>query len=179
MKEQHVILVDEQDNEQGVMEKMEAHRKGVLHRAFSIFIFDSKGKMLLQKRSEEKYHSPNLWTNACCSHPFPGERTEDAATRRLAEELGFATPLKEIFSFTYHAVVENGLEEHEFDHVFAGQYEGAIIPDKGEVSDYAYEDMERIRWAVENQPEKFTAWFLIAFPQIESWWKESFGKIRA
>jgi isopentenyl-diphosphate delta-isomerase len=177
MKEQHVILVDEHDAEQGTMEKMEAHQKGVLHRAFSIFIFDSKGKMLLQKRSAEKYHGAGLWTNACCSHPNPGEQTGEAASRRLHEEMGFITPLKEIFSFTYHAKVENGLEEHEFDHVFAGQYEGDIVPDKGEVSDFAFQDMDRISWAIENQPEKFTFWFRIAFPKIELWWKETFGRI--
>ena len=176
MKEQHVILVDEHDIEVGVMEKMEAHRLGVLHRAFSIFIFDSKGKMLLQQRSVEKYHGANLWTNACCSHPAAGERTEEASIRRLQEELGFITPLKEIFAFTYRAEVENGLIEHEFDHVFAGVFEGEIVPDKTEVADFAFEDMDHIRWALQNQPSKFTSWFRIAFPKIEPWWKETLGR---
>ncbi|MFL5811139.1 MAG: isopentenyl-diphosphate Delta-isomerase, partial [Flavisolibacter sp.] len=179
MKEQLVILVDEHDGVRGSMEKMEAHRKGVLHRAFSIFIFDSKGKMLLQQRSPEKYHGANLWTNACCSHPQPGETTEQAAKRRQQQELGFVAPIKEIFSFTYHAIVENGLIEHEFDHVFAGEYEGEIIPDESEVADFAYENMDQIRWALENQPLKFTSWFRIAFPMIELWWKETYGKITA
>ena len=118
MKEQEVVLVNENDEVVGAMPKMEAHQKGLLHRAFSVFIFDSKGRMLLQQRAAEKYHGAHLWTNACCSHPYPGERTEDAAKRRLKEELGFGVKLHEIFSFTYYAKVENDLIEHEFDHVF-------------------------------------------------------------
>src|SRR5438309_755412 len=176
MKEQEVILVNEQDEPAGTMKKMEVHEKGLLHRAFSIFIFDSKGKMLLQQRDPEKYHGAHLWTNACCSHPLPGEQTQEAAIRRLEEELGFITPLKEIFSFTYHAEVENNLIEHEFDHVFAGEYEGQILPNEKEVSDYAYEHMDSIRWAIENQPGRFTTWFRIAFPKIEIWWKKRYGK---
>ena len=108
------------------MEKMEAHKKGLLHRAFSVFIFNGKGEMLLQQRALNKYHSGGLWTNACCSHPMPGEKTEDAADRRLKEELGFETPLEKIFDFVYKAEFDNGLTEYEFDHVFAGEYEGEI-----------------------------------------------------
>src|SRR4249919_2599143 len=115
--DQEVILVNEQNEAIGTMEKMEAHRKALLHRAFSVFIFNSKGEMLLQQRALNKYHSGGLWTNACCSHPRPGELIEDAATRRLKEELGFETPLKKIFQFTYQASFDNGLTEHEFDHV--------------------------------------------------------------
>ena len=126
MKINEVILVNERDEALGVMEKMEAHRKGALHRAFSVFIFDSRGRMLLQQRASEKYHGGLLWTNACCSHPYPGEEVERAAERRLNEELGFTAPIHKIFSFTYRALVENDLTEHEFDHVFAGQYEGEI-----------------------------------------------------
>src|SRR6187200_173231 len=111
------------------MEKMEAHRKALLHRAFSVFIFNGKGEMLLQQRALNKYHSGGLWTNACCSHPFPGEDTLDAARRRLFEELGFATELKKIFDFTYKSPFDNGLTEHEFDHVFVGLFEGSIVPD--------------------------------------------------
>src|SRR3569832_1359954 len=118
----------------GVMEKLEAHQKGLLHRAFSVFIFDSKGKMLLHQRAEDKYHGGKLWTNACCSHPYPGEKIEDAARRRLIEELGFTTKLNKIFSFTYHARVENDLIEHEFEHVFAGEYESVIEPNPREVA---------------------------------------------
>lgn len=169
MKEQEVILVNENDEPIGVMEKMEAHQKGLLHRAFSVFIFDTKGKMLLQQRAAEKYHGAHLWTNACCSHPYPEEKTGDAAQRRLKEELGFVTDLAEIFSFTYRAQVENNLIEHEFDHVFAGTYEGEIHPDSNEVGDYVYEDMNEIKRRIEDRPEEFTSWFKIAFPKIENW----------
>ena len=175
MKEQEVILVNEQNEVLGVMEKMEAHRKGLLHRAFSIFVFDKEGRMLLQQRSPEKYHGARLWTNTCCSHPYPGEKTEEAAIRRLEEELGFITPLKEIFSFTYRAEVENGLVEHEFDHVFAGEYEGRIVPNENEVLDFRYEDIEQVRWGLATHPEEFTTWFRLAFPKIETWWRNRYG----
>jgi isopentenyl-diphosphate Delta-isomerase len=174
MQEQQVILVNAQDEEIGLMEKMEAHRKGLLHRAFSVFIFDKNGKMLLQQRAGQKYHGGLLWTNACCSHPFPGERVEDAANRRLQEELGFATPLRKIFSFTYKAAVENGLVEHEFDHVFVGEYEGEINPDNLEVTDYAYYNMEELKSRIEAEPSLFTSWFQLAFPQIQDWWKQNY-----
>jgi isopentenyl-diphosphate delta-isomerase len=177
MKELEVILVNEQNDVLGVMEKMEAHRKGLLHRAFSIFIFDKKGRMLLQQRSPEKYHGANLWTNTCCSHPLPGEKTEEAAIRRLEEELGFITPLKEIFAFTYRAEVENGLVEHEFDHVFAGEYEGRIVPNEKEVLDFRYEDMDQVRWGLATHPEEFTTWFRLAFPKIETWWRNRYGGV--
>src|SRR6187402_540851 len=114
MERNKVVLVNPDDDEIAVMDKMEAHQKGLLHRAFSIFVFNSKGEMLMQQRAEEKYHSGGLWTNACCSHPRPGEKTEEAARRRLKEELGFETPLTEIFDFIYKAEFINGLEEYEF-----------------------------------------------------------------
>jgi len=174
MKEQEVILVNENDEEVGVMGKTEAHEKGLLHRAFSVFIFDSKGRMLLQQRASEKYHGAHLWTNACCSHPYPGETVEEAAKRRLKEELGFTTNLNEIFSFTYRAEVENNLIEHEFDHVFAGEYESKIHPNESEVADVAYEDIQKIKEEMETDPKRFTSWFKIAFPKIEQWWKEKF-----
>ena len=135
MEKQQVVLVNEKDEPIGIMEKMEAHQKGLLHRAFSIFIFDSKGRMLLQQRAAQKYHGAHLWTNACCSHPFPDEELKEAAQRRLQEELGFTTDLHEIFSFIYKARVENNLIEHEFDHVFAGEYDSKIQPNPTEVSD--------------------------------------------
>ncbi len=113
-----VILVNELDEAIGSMEKMEAHEKALLHRAFSVFLFNKNGEMLLQKRAATKYHSPSLWTNACCSHPMPGETTEQAALRRLKEELGFTTNVQKAFHFTYKAVFDNGLTDHEFDHVF-------------------------------------------------------------
>src|SRR5678809_1244437 len=144
MKKDQVVLVNERDEPIGVMEKMEAHQKGLLHRAFSVFIFDSNGKMLLQQRASEKYHGAHLWTNACCSHPMPGEELMVAAQRRLQEEMGFTTELVEIFSFIYRAQVENNLVEHELDHVFAGQYERKILPDPHEVSAFYYERMDQI-----------------------------------
>ncbi len=174
MNAKEVILVTPQDEPIGVMEKMEAHQKGLLHRAFSVFIFDKKGKMLLQQRAPQKYHGACLWTNACCSHPMWDEPVEDAARRRLMEEMGFTTALQKIFSFTYKAAVENNLIEHEYDHVFAGEYEGTIRMNRDEVCDFAYYDLEHIRLLLEEKPELFTTWFKIAFPQIEKWWKEKY-----
>lgn len=172
--EQQVILVNEKDEPIGTMEKMQVHRQGLLHRAFSVFIFDNKGKMLLQQRSANKYHGGNLWTNACCSHPYPGEDVAGAAARRLQEELGFETPLEKIFEFTYKAEVENNLIEHEYDHVFAGEYDGPIEADAREVAGYCYKTMNDIKWAIREQPEKFTSWFKLAFPSIETWWQQRY-----
>ncbi|MEO6314404.1 MAG: isopentenyl-diphosphate Delta-isomerase [Chitinophagaceae bacterium] len=169
MTQQDIILVNEQDEQVGIMEKMEAHRKGMLHRAFSIFIFNSKGEMLLQQRSLKKYHSAGLWTNACCSHPMPGEATLPAAETRLQFEMGFAAELKKIFEFTYRSVFDNGLTEHEFDHVFAGVYDGVIIPYKDEVNDYCYKSLEAIKDSLQTHPGKYTTWFAIAFPLVEKW----------
>jgi isopentenyl-diphosphate delta-isomerase len=168
-----IILVNEQDEEIGTAEKMEAHQKGLLHRAFSIFIFNSKNEMLLQQRAVQKYHSGGLWTNACCSHPRPGEITGDAATRRLKEELGFTTPLEKVFAFTYNVTFENSLTEHEFDHVFAGTYNGEINFNKHEVKDICFRSMAEIESDLKTHPYKFTAWFLIAFPMIKKWQLES------
>src|SRR5438067_7734187 len=152
-----VILVNEQDEPTGIMEKMEAHRKGVLHRAFSVFIFNHKGEMLLQQRALGKYHSGGLWTNACCSHPSPGEDTLDAATRRLHEEMGFTTSLEKIFDFVYQCEFEHGLKEHEFDHVFVGIYEGRMTPDPMEVKDYCYKNLDEIHSSLLSHPQKYTA----------------------
>ena len=174
MNQQEVVLVTLLDEPIGVMEKMEAHRKGLLHRAFSIFIFDSKGCMLLQQRAAQKYHGAHLWTNACCSHPSLHETVEEAAERRLMEEMGFTIPLQKIFTFTYKATVENNLIEHELDHVFTGEYEGEIHFNKEEVSDYAYYAMSDLKLLLQEKPELFTSWFKIAFPQIEAWWKKRY-----
>ena len=148
-----VILVDEYDVSSGVMEKMEAHEKALLHRALSVFIFNAKGEMLLQQRSLQKYHSGGLWTNSCCSHPRPGEDTLSAANRRLQEE--------------------NGLSEYEFDHVFVGKYDGEIAPDILEVNHYHYQPLSHIEIQLQNQPEMFTAWFHIAFPKVKKWYTEN------
>ena len=176
MDTQHVILVSENDEQIGTMEKMQAHQKGVLHRAFSVFIFDKKGRLLLQQRAIDKYHGGHLWTNTCCSHPYPDEKVEDAAYRRLQEEMGFTTSLKKVFTFTYKAKVENDLIEHEYDHVFAGEYEGDVKVNKKEVADYCYEDMNELKWGLQRQPDKFTTWFRIAFPAIEEWWQRKYGE---
>jgi len=164
MPREEVILVNETDMPVGTMEKIEAHRKALLHRAFSVFIFNGQGKMLLQKRAAGKYHSPGLWTNACCSHPRPGEETAAAAARRLREELGFTTALTELFAFTYRSEYDNGLTEFEFDHVFVGRYDGEVIPDPAEIGDYCYLSMDEIRNDLETSPDRFTTWFHLAFP---------------
>lgn len=162
-----LILVDEQDNPVGEMEKMETHQKGLLHRAFSVFIFNSNGDMLLQQRSLSKYHSPGLWTNACCSHPYAGEEVLTAAERRLNEEMGFTTKLTKAFDFIYKASFDNGLTEYEFDHVFFGNYEGTIAVNKDEVMNFEYLSIQEIDFIMDNTPEKFTAWFKIAYPRLK------------
>lgn len=177
MNQQQVILVTEEDEPIGTMEKMEAHRQGVLHRAFSVFIFDRKGKILLQQRSAQKYHGANLWSNTCCSHPFPGEETGAAAQRRLQEELGFTTALERIFQFTYKAEVENNLIEHEFDHVFVGEWEGKVCMNKDEVKDFCYQSLTELKMAIHEHPGKFTSWFRLAFPRIEAWWRQQYPEL--
>jgi isopentenyl-diphosphate delta-isomerase len=172
---EQVILVNEFDEETGVMEKMEAHEKALMHRAFSVFIFNEEGEMLLQQRAARKYHSPNLWTNACCSHPRPGEDTVNAAQRRLNEELGFKTPLEKTFEFTYKALFDNGLTENEFDHVYTGTYDGIIRPNPSEVLDYCYKSMTDIQQSLQTHPHKYTVWFAIAFPRILDWWKMKYA----
>jgi isopentenyl-diphosphate Delta-isomerase len=178
MNIQEVILVTEKDEPVGTMEKMEAHQQGLLHRAFSVFIFDKKGRMLLQQRAPNKYHGAGLWSNTCCSHPYLGEKIEEAANRRLKEEMGFDTKLQKVFEFTYKASVENNLIEHEYDHVFVGEYNGKIDFNRDEVADCCYEDINSIKWALEKQPFKFTTWFHLAFPKIESWWQKQYGSIQ-
>lgn len=164
-----VILVDEMDRPVGEMEKMEVHQKALLHRAFSVFIFNGKGEMLLQQRALKKYHSGGLWTNACCSHPMPGNDTLHAASKRLQEEMGFTTPLKKAFHFTYKVPFENGLTEHEFDHVLIGTYDGIINPDPDEVSDFCYKPIGDIKKSLQSHPDKYTVWFKIAFPKLEEY----------
>jgi isopentenyl-diphosphate delta-isomerase len=174
MREDEVILVDEQDNEIGKAGKMEVHEKALLHRAFSVFVFNSKGEMLLQQRALHKYHSGGLWTNTCCSHPRPGEDTYAAAERRLQEEMGFILPLDKVFDFVYKAEFDNGLTEYEFDHVFTGEYEGVIDINEEEVLDYAYRPMPYIEETISSTPEIYTAWFRVAFPKIKEWWERKY-----
>ena len=164
-----VILVDEADKPLGTLDKMEAHRTGQLHRAFSIFIFNAEGDMLLQQRADDKYHSGGLWTNACCSHPLPGEAVANAASRRLQEELGFTTALQPAFSFIYKADFDNGLVEHEFDHVFTGRYNDAIHADPQEVKAIAFLPLAEIRRQLRDNADQYTAWFKIAFPALENY----------
>ncbi len=163
-----LVLVDKDDHVVGSMEKMEVHQKGLLHRAFSVFIFNTKGEMLLQQRAAKKYHSPNLWANACCSHPLAEEKVSDAASRRLMEELGFSTALQPAFHFIYKEDVGDGLTEHEYDHVFSGTYEGTILPNADEVQDYCFMTMDAIEAAIASHPHKYTSWFKIAFPKMQA-----------
>jgi len=172
-----VILVNEKDEMIGTMDKLDAHRAPYLHRAFSVFIFNSQGELLLQQRNPSKYHSGGLWTNACCSHPGPGEETKLAAEKRLLEEMGFSTPIEEIFQFTYSHEFENGLYEHEYDHVFIGVYNGVIKPDPEEVSDYRYDSLETIMTSLKADPSQYTPWFLIAFPRIQDWFQKTTAKL--
>ncbi|MCD6066083.1 MAG: isopentenyl-diphosphate delta-isomerase [Bacteroidetes bacterium] len=163
---EQVILVNEQDKELGTMEKMQAHLEGKLHRAFSVFIFDTAGRLLLQKRALDKYHSAGLWTNTCCSHPRPGETTADAALRRLEEEMGMRCELKHIFSFVYKAGMENGLTEHEYDHIFFGSYSESPSINREEVSEWKYESLAAIAENMKAHPDQYTVWFKLVFERI-------------
>ncbi|MDO8601161.1 MAG: isopentenyl-diphosphate Delta-isomerase [bacterium] len=155
-----VILVDKKDNIVGVGEKLKVHREGKLHRCFSIFIFNKKGEMLLQKRAKSKYHSGGLWSNACCSHPRSDKKTEDEARKRLKEEMGISCKLKEVFSFIYKANLGN-LIEHEFDHVFRGKFDGNPSPDEKEADGWKWISLKDLKEDVKENPEKYTAWFKI------------------
>ena len=158
---ERVILVNEQDEPIGSSEKMEAHENGSLHRAVSVFVFNSDGELLLQKRASEKYHGGGLWTNSCCTHPREGETSEACAIRRLQEELGFEAEVEEKFSFIYKAEVENGLVENEYDHVFVGMYDGKVNPNPEEVEDYTFVELDKVVKDAELHPEKYTIWFRI------------------
>lgn len=164
---EQVILVDEQDNEIGAMEKMEAHQKGLLHRAFSIVIFNSKGEMLLQQRAAEKYHSAGLWTNACCSHPRPGETIEAAGKRKLLQEMGFVCNLNYSHKFLYKVELDNQLTEFEWDYVLVGFYDGAPSVNFNEAQAWKYESLDSIRNHVNQNPDLYTCWFRIMLNQPE------------
>ena len=159
MTRDHVILVDQSDQEIGKIEKLQAHKEGLLHRAFSVFIFNDEGELLLQQRAEDKYHGATLWTNTCCSHPQINEDLTTSALERLSYEMGFRCELKKIFSFIYKADVENELVEHEYDHVFIGLYNDDPKPNPLEVSAYKWANIETLRADVHAQPENYTIWF--------------------
>jgi len=166
-----VILVDENDNEIGTEEKLKAHQEGKLHRAFSIFVLNSKGQLLLQKRAKSKYHSGGLWTNTCCSHPSPGETLEKAVHRRLKEEIGFDCELKEIFSFTYKANFDNGLIEHEYDHVFIGNFDGEPAPNPEEVDEWKWVDLEELKKDIQENPDSYSYWLKHSIDKVISYLK--------
>ena len=166
MKTMHVILVDENDVQRGTMEKMEAHKKGELHRAFSIFVFNSNKELMLQRRASDKYHSGGLWTNTCCSHPQPEEDLKDAAHNRLKEEMGFDCDLKNVFHFIYKNEFNNDLTEHELDHVFIGYYDKKPQINIKEVMEWKYMPLDEIKQSMKLDPELFTAWFKIVFEKV-------------
>jgi len=166
MTPNQVILVDENDNPIGVMEKMEAHQKALLHRAISVFVFNSKGEWLLHQRALQKYHSKGLWTNCSCSHPFPNELSIDAANRRLKEEMGLQTELMEVFSFTYKQELENHLTEHEYDHVFVGITDELPTPNSDEVASYKYVDYHTMQLDIHANPANYTAWFKLIYDKV-------------
>lgn len=160
MAEERVVLVDNKDKEIGTEEKIRAHDNGgKLHRAFSVFIFNSKGEMMIQQRARSKYHCGGLWTNTCCSHPRPGETAVEAGHRKLQQEMGFDTDLKEAFTFIYRAEFDNGLTEHELDHALIGTYDGEPRPNPEEAGNWKWANLEELRKDVRESPEKYTPWF--------------------
>jgi len=167
MTEEFVQLLDGNNETIGVMEKMQAHREGALHRAVSVFVFNSKGEMLLQQRAAGKYHSPGLWSNACCTHPRPGEEPLKAAERRLQEEMGIECSLEYKFDFLYKAELGNGLTEHEYDHVYYGYTNEKPVPDNNEVAAWSYLSMDELDNRLREQPAKFTVWFHLLFGQLK------------
>jgi isopentenyl-diphosphate delta-isomerase len=166
MKKEYVILVDTADRELGTMEKMEAHEKAILHRAFSVFIFNDRGELMLQQRAAHKYHSPLLWTNTCCSHQRQGESNIEAGKRRLREEMGFEVDLDEKFHFVYKAEFDNGLTEHELDHVMVGYYNGEPTINPEEVASWKWINMEVLQQDMQDHPQDYTAWFKIIFDRF-------------
>ena len=167
---EHVILVDANDRAVGTMEKMEAHRKGILHRAFSVLLFNDAGQVLLQKRSKNKYHSSGLWTNTCCSHPLPGERMEDATRRRLREEMGIDLQPTFSYSFLYKEPLDHGLIEHELDHVFVGTFNGCPNINRKEVEDWKFVDLKWLKEDILKNPSDYTVWFklIVNNPEINT-----------
>jgi len=166
MIEEQVILVNEQDEQIGLMPKMEAHEKALLHRAFSVFVFNDDNELMLQQRALDKYHSPGLWTNTCCSHQRDGEGNIEAGKRRLQEEMGFVVALEEVISFMYKAPFDNGLTEHEFDHVMIGNYNDVPTINLSEVASWKWMSLEDVKVDIALQPEIYTEWFKIIFSKF-------------
>ena len=163
---EEIILVDENDNQIGTGEKMKVHEEGKLHRCFSIFVFNSKGELMLQKRASTKYHCGGLWTNTCCGHPRPGEGTEEAAHRRLKEEMNFDCELEEALKFIYKAVLDHGLTEHEYDHVFIGDFDGKPVMNPEEAEDWKWISLDDLRKDIEKNPASYTYWSKIALEKL-------------
>lgn len=166
MQRTQVVLVDQADKVLGQCEKLKAHLEGHLHRAISVFLVNAKGEWLLQRRADHKYHSPGLWSNTCCSHPQPGEDTAEAAAARLMEEMGIHCALRKAFSFIYRAPFENGLTEHELDHVFIGFWDGEPNPNPEEVSDWRWVPGQRLAEELKHAPEQFTAWVKVCYERV-------------
>lgn len=175
-KTEYVILVDEQDNEIGTMEKMQAHEEAKLHRAFSVFVFNEQGEVMIHQRALHKYHSGGLWTNACCSHPRKGETVLEAAHRRLMEEMGFDCELEEQFSFIYKAALDNELTEHELDHVLFGKFNGTPAINPAEVADWKYLGWDALKADVSRHPENYTEWFKIALDEVDRRYQNQFNQ---
>jgi len=165
---EYILTVDENDNVIGKEEKLKAHQEGKLHRAFSLFVFNSKGKLLLQRRAKSKYHSGGLWTNTCCSHQRDGETLEKAIHRRLKEEMGFDCELKEAFTFTYRVKFDDGLSENEYDHVFFGKFDGKPEPNPEEVDDWKWVSLEELRKDIQKNPDDYTYWLKVSIDRVIS-----------
>lgn len=166
LAENRVILVDDRDEQIGVEDKRIAHTEGKLHRAFSILVFNSKGELLVQQRAYDKHHSGGLWSNTCCGHPKPAETLRQATERRLHEEMGFYCPLSELFSFVYRADVGNGSVEHEYDHVFFGDFDGKPNLNSSEVIDSQWIRLDDLRWSIQAKPDRFTAWLVLIMNRL-------------
>jgi isopentenyl-diphosphate Delta-isomerase len=166
MVEEKIVLVDEQDRAVGVEEKIRVHQLGALHRAFSVFVVNAEDQLMMQRRALTKYHSRGLWSNTCCGHPRPDELLEQAARRRLKEEMGFDSPLTELFAFVYRAELEDGLVENEYDHVLLGCFEGIPEPDPAEVVEWKWVNLATLSVDIEEHPESYTYWFRISFDRF-------------
>lgn len=164
--EEKVVVVNEQDEAIGIEDKTRAHLLGVLHRAFSVFVINGEGQLLLQRRALTKYHSRGLWSNTCCGHPRPGELIEKASRRRLREEMGFDADLRSIFNFIYRANLEDGLIENEYDHVLLGSFDGLPKPDPAEVADYTWVDLVTLGFELKVHPARYTYWFRVSFDRF-------------